>query len=216
MHLKNFQSKNVDRLKNKTMENNNTILCIPQNDAEKRFILAKPGLNNLVCICLNPSTANESKLDATSRNIERIAQQNGFDGWALVNLYPQRATYPIDLHKQKDSKLFKDNIDAIDAYFLKNAKSTKNVMLAWGNLITSTEEGYLEESAFYIYQRLKKHNVNFWSIALTKFNHPIHPAPPSLNSKKIKIPESKLHPFDFASYAADIQRKLKIKKDDFV
>ncbi len=198
------------------MENKSTILCIPENDSEKRFILAKPGLNNLVCICLNPSTADESKLDATSRNIERIAHQNGYDGWVLVNLYPQRATYPIDLHKQKEKQLFNENIDAIDAFFLKHGKTTQNVMLAWGNNITCTEEGYLEESAFNIYERLKKHNVDYWSIALTKFNHPIHPAPPSLNSKKIKIPESKLQPFDFDSYAADIQRKLKLKKDDFI
>lgn len=195
------------------MEN---LICIPQNDSEKRFILAKPGLNNLICIGLNPSTANENKLDATSRNIERIANQNGFDGWILMNLYPQRTTYPIDLHKTKDKAQFNQNINSIDAYFAKNLNTSKNVLLAWGNLITSMEDEYLQESAFFIFERLKKYNPTYWCIGLTNLGHPIHPAPQSLNTKKIKIDESKLDPFDFEKYASDIQRKLKISKDDFI
>ena len=62
---------------------------------------------------LNPSTANEQKLDPTSRNIKTIAQNNGFDGWWLTNLYPHRTPKPSELPKIADLNLAKENLNFI-------------------------------------------------------------------------------------------------------
>jgi serine/threonine protein phosphatase 1 len=87
------------------MIENNKIICNPLNDNKKRFLLGKTGTVELLAIGLNPSKANEEKLDPTSRNIEKIALQNGCDGWWLVNLYPKRAAKPIHLPKKSKSEV---------------------------------------------------------------------------------------------------------------
>ena len=76
------------------------IICYPLKDKRKRFLLGRNGNSELLVVGLNPSTANESSMDPTSKNIESIANQNGFDGWWLVNLYPGRYPKPQDLPKK--------------------------------------------------------------------------------------------------------------------
>ena len=56
----------------------------------------------MMAIGLNPSKANEGKLDPTSRNIEKIANNNGCNGWWLVNLYPLRTANPKKLPIKPD------------------------------------------------------------------------------------------------------------------
>ena len=68
------------------MMGSSNIVCLPLNDPEKRFLLGKKGTAEMLAIGLNPSRADETKLDPTSRNIERIAKNNGCDGWWFVNL----------------------------------------------------------------------------------------------------------------------------------
>ena len=70
------------------------IVCIPENDNHKRFILGQLGTRALLAIGLNPSTANEHKLDPISRNIKTIAQNYNFDDWWLTNQYAQRTPKP--------------------------------------------------------------------------------------------------------------------------
>ena len=66
------------------------IICIIENDEHKRFLLGQHGTRELLAIGLNPSTANEHKIDPTSRNIKNIANNNNYDGWWLTNLYTLR------------------------------------------------------------------------------------------------------------------------------
>ena len=86
------------------------IICKPLNDRNKRFLLGKQGKVEMLAIGLNPSKANEEKLDPTSRNIQKIANNNGCDGWWLVNLYPKRTSKPINLPKNPDSMLIQQNL----------------------------------------------------------------------------------------------------------
>ena len=67
----------------------------------------------MLAIGLNPSTANEDNLDPTSRNIQAIAQNNGCDGWWLVNLYPKRTSKPSKLPKKVNQAIVKGNTDFI-------------------------------------------------------------------------------------------------------
>ena len=79
----------------------NPFICLPENNPDLRYLLAKKGKNNLLVVGLNPSTADEANLDPTSKNIDRIARKNGYDGWLLVNLYPVRKSNPADLPLKK-------------------------------------------------------------------------------------------------------------------
>ena len=47
------------------MMGSSNIVCLPLNDPEKRFLLGKKGTAEMLAIGLNPSRANETKLDPT-------------------------------------------------------------------------------------------------------------------------------------------------------
>ena len=46
-------------------------VCIPKKDMNIRLLLGQKGNQNLVAIGLNPSKADENKLDPTSKNIKK-------------------------------------------------------------------------------------------------------------------------------------------------
>ena len=94
---------------------NNKIICIPKNDNHKRFLLGQHGTRELLAIGLNPSSANEHKLDPTSRNIKIIANNNDYDGWWLTNLYAFRTPKPNLLPLKADIKLGKETICIISS-----------------------------------------------------------------------------------------------------
>ena len=73
-----------------------------QNNATDtaRYILGERSENMVACIGVNPSTARPNALDNTLRSVKRISKFNGFDGWVMYNVYPQRATDPYQLHSQ--------------------------------------------------------------------------------------------------------------------
>ena len=64
-----------------------------------RYVLGTSGSRPLICIGVNPSTAEPDNLDNTLKSVARIASQNGYDSWIMLNLYPQRATNPNDMDK---------------------------------------------------------------------------------------------------------------------
>ena len=70
-----------------------------------RFVLGRVGRHPLVCIGINPSTAQPGALDPTLKSVERLAAANGFDSWIMFNVYPQRATDPNDMDKTPDRAL---------------------------------------------------------------------------------------------------------------
>lgn len=189
------------------------ILCTPQGDAEKRFVLGKKGNKNLLCVGLNPSTADENGLDPTSRNIEAIAQKHGYDGWLLVNLYAQRASKPTDLSTEKDEELFWQNLRLIDALIIKKQFVIPQVLLAWGNNIDSFTATYLKEAAYYLYKVLEKHNLPYSAIGVTNAGHPYHPSPQPVNTQLGGIDNVQLHDFDFKTYAGKIGEQFPLPQD---
>ena len=44
-----------------------------------RYVLGRVGRRPLVCIGINPSTAQPGALDPTLKSVERLAAHNGFD-----------------------------------------------------------------------------------------------------------------------------------------
>ena len=52
-----------------------------------RYVLGRVGRRPLVCIGINPSTAQPGALDPTLKSVERLANANGFDSWIMFNVY---------------------------------------------------------------------------------------------------------------------------------
>jgi len=152
------------------------IRCIPNNDIKKRFLLGKSGEKELLAIGLNPSTANESSLDPTSRNIQTIANNNGFDGWWLVNLYPLRTSNPKKLPKIADKELMMKNQKFIEKLIINPKYNICKVLCYWGNNIEN--HLYLEEQARIIKNKIDK---QLYSIGKTMNGNPYHPAPMTVN-----------------------------------
>ena len=165
------------------------IVCQPLNDSDKRFVLGKAGGKELLAIGLNPSTANEDKLDPTSRNIETIASNNGCDGWWLVNLYPKEHLNPRNFLKKSIKFL------PIRMYFIKrllnnDSYSISKVLCCWGNHIE--DHKYLQDQAEKIISLIIESGHKNHCIGLTRLGNPSHPAPMAVNRffggiKKIEL-----------------------------
>ena len=69
-------------------------IYVPDFYTEYRYILGTRGNNPLICIGINPSTAEPDHLDNTLKSVSRIAAGNGFDSFIMFNVYAQRATSP--------------------------------------------------------------------------------------------------------------------------
>ena len=98
-----------------------------------RFILGQSGVNPIICFGINPSTANDKEDDPTILKIRKIASENNCDGWIMLNLYPQRATNPNDMHIKADDDLNKKNYEAIRSVF--NIYPNALTLASWGNAI---------------------------------------------------------------------------------
>ena len=77
-----------------------------------RYVLGRVGRRPLVCIGINPSTAQPGALDPTLKSVERLANANGFDSWIMFNVYPQRATNPNDMDKNARPRPLRRKISA--------------------------------------------------------------------------------------------------------
>ena len=100
-----------------------------------RFLLEKPGERQLIVIGVNPSKATAEKPDATMTRVMEFAERNGFDGFVMLNLYPQRSTSPGGLHKVLDEKLHRENLEVIGEVLA--GREAPVVLLAFGNVINA-------------------------------------------------------------------------------
>lgn len=102
-------------------------------DDTERFILGESGANPIICFGINPSTANDIKYDPTILKIRKIASENNCDSLVMLNLYPQRATNPNDMHKKADNDLKIKNYEVIRSVF--NIYPNALTLASWGNAI---------------------------------------------------------------------------------
>lgn len=105
------------------------------SDNSARFVLGVRGENPLVCVGVNPSTAEPNKLDPTLQCVKAWSKRLGYDGWIMLNLYPQRATNPSDLHDAPCHFLHRENKKWIYRYLGSVYISPKIIWAAWGTLI---------------------------------------------------------------------------------
>ena len=152
----------------------NYTINIYETDSENtaRFILGNKLEKPLFVVGLNPSTANEKVPDPTIRKVMGFAERKGFDSFVMINLYPQRATNPNDLHQDIDNNLLSENLKYI-SNLLENEQEF--VMLAsWSEKVKLRK--YFGECIKSIHSITKKPNVSWVKLGeLTKRGHPRHP-----------------------------------------
>ena len=111
-------------------------IYVPDFYTEYRYILGTRGENPLICIGINPSTAEPDNLDNTLKSVSRIAGGNGFDSWIMFNVYAQRATRPDDMDRELNRELHEENMAAF-RYILSNVAQgiSPAIWAAWGTII---------------------------------------------------------------------------------
>ena len=151
-------------------------------DNSARFVLGQvfnPIGKTLLCFGINPSTACPENLDNTIRKIISIGNYNGYENWIMLNVYPQRATNPEDMHLERDEALSKENLLHIRQITEKYPDC--DVLLANGNLISKRK--YLKLCLEEILSLLSEgQGKKIKIIKLTKANNPVHPLYQSNNS----------------------------------
>ena len=148
-------------------------LYAPTTFLPYRYVLGVRGDRPLICIGINPSTADPSRLDPTLQSVERIARGNGFDGFMMMNVYPQRATVPTDLDAVCNPVLRGENIEAF-RYVLSLCGGTPIVWAGWGTLIE--KRPYLYDCLRDMIAVGREYGVR-WVTAgkRSKAGHPHHP-----------------------------------------
>lgn len=81
----------------------------------------------IMCIGLNPSTANADEDDPTIRNLIELMKNNGYGGLRMTNLFALISPHPEDLRTSPDP--LKEN----DAWLLVNSMMCSDICFCWGN-----------------------------------------------------------------------------------
>ena len=169
----------------------NKWLYAPSFYSEYRYILGTRGKRPLICIGINPSTAEPDHLDNTLKSVERIALGNGFDSFIMFNVYAQRATDPDAMEKQCNLRLHKENLEAFR--YVLSISEKPAVWAAWGAIIE--KRAYLADCVRDMVAAGEAYGARWYCAgAITKKGHPHHP----LYLRK----DEKLKPFDISGYLA--------------
>ena len=170
-----------------------TWLYAPNFYSEYRYILGTRGGNPLICIGINPSTAQPGDLDNTLKSVERIALGNGYDSFIMFNVYAQRATDPDAMEKTCNMALHRENMAAF-RYVLSISKNPA-VWAAWGTIIEKRE--YLPECLKEMVSIGQEYGADWYCAGkCSKKGHPHHP----LYLRK----DEKLRTFDTAAYLENL------------
>jgi len=125
-------------------------------------------------LMLNPSTADELKLDPSCTRARVYAERWGFGALVVTNLFGWRATDPDDMKAAKDPVGTANDRAILDA-----ASNSALVVCAWGN-----HGAHLERSSA-VLSNLKKHKVPLHALRINGNGEPAHPLylPASLNPR---------------------------------
>ena len=147
-------------------------LYVPDFYTEYRYLLGTRGEKPLVCIGINPSTAEPDRLDPTLQSVERVAKNNGYDSFLMFNVYAQRATRPDDMERSCNPVLHAENRRAFR--YLLSLSPAPALWAAWGNIIE--KRGYLMDCMRDFAADASAAGAEWFTAGpLLKSGHPHHP-----------------------------------------
>jgi len=127
----------------------------------RRWDAAKPAANFLM---LNPSTADEVKLDPTCARARDYAERWGYGALIVTNIFAFRNTNP------KQMKAAADPVGpGNDAAIVKAARESEIVVCAWGN-----HGSFLERSSR-VRALLNKSRIKLHTLRINANGEPAHP-----------------------------------------
>lgn len=113
-------------------------------------------------IGLNPSTADEQRLDPTLTRIKGFSAMWGYNAFIMTNVFGWRDTLPAKMKKSPDP-IGKDN----DYWLLKCAEECDLIIACWGI------HGAFQKRDEHVVNLLRGHNLR--CLSLTGAGHPAHP-----------------------------------------
>jgi len=127
----------------------------------RRWDAARPIANFLM---LNPSTADEYRLDPSCTRARLYAERWGYGALIVTNLFGWRATDPHEM------KAAREPVGrANDAAILRAAHEAAIVVCAWGN------HGAHRERSAHVLQMLSARGVKLHALRVTGSGEPAHP-----------------------------------------
>lgn len=169
-------------------------LYAPNFYSEYRYILGTRGNKPLICIGVNPSTAQPDRLDNTLKSVERIALHNGYDSFLMFNVYAQRATDPDAMEKECNLLLHRENLEAFR--YILSLSEAPAVWAAWGAVIE--KRAYLPSCVGDFLAAGEEVGASWYCAgAITKKGHPHHP----LYLRRDEM----LRPFDVKRYLESLE-----------
>jgi hypothetical protein len=116
----------------------------------------------ILWIGLNPSTADEAKLDPTLKRIAGFSSRDGYDGFWMANLFGLRTPYPKEMMAAPDP-VGPEN----DAALLAGAARCERIVAAWG------VSGDYQARADAVVRLFAGREL--WCLGTTQAGHPRHP-----------------------------------------
>jgi hypothetical protein len=127
----------------------------------RRWDESRPVANFLM---LNPSTADEHKLDPSCTRARNYAGRWGFGAVVITNIFAWRATDPEEM-KSVQNPVGRGN----DAAIVKAAREAKLVVCAWGN-----HGAHLDRSDA-VLALLHRTGIRLHALRVNGAGHPAHP-----------------------------------------
>jgi hypothetical protein len=138
-----------------------------------RYVLGSAGERPLLVFGVNPSQADAQRPDATLRRVLGFAGRAGYDSFYMLNLYPQRATLPRNLHQRMYGPAHRANLAAIERVLQRHPQA--HAWAAWGNLVAFRP--YLQGRCLpELLCLCDRYALTWWQLGdLTQAGHPRHP-----------------------------------------
>jgi hypothetical protein len=127
----------------------------------RRWDESKPVANFLM---LNPSTADEVKLDPTCARARDYAERWGYGALIVTNVFGWRATDPSEMKAARDP-VGPDN----DAAIVRAAREAAIVVCAWGN------HGAHQERSVSVVKLLGNKKIKLHALRVNANGEPAHP-----------------------------------------
>lgn len=130
-------------------------------------------LNRLVVIGLNPSTADETKDDATIRRVIHFARAWGHDGFFMLNVFAFRASVPTVMRDAQARGV--DVVGPENDLYIESFTRGRRVLCAWGSTVASFGHHSFWLRTEIVYERLAHAGRELVCLGTTREGFPVHP-----------------------------------------
>jgi len=191
------------------------MIKIPEEDSDMQFLLASKGKKSLLFVGLNPPESDSADPGSSLHYIPQVAEDMGYDGWVLVNLFPVREARVFNMDPVQLEALIRYNIHLIKLILESKQFEIKDVLLAWGNGIESKSQPYLKQAAGYLYKELLGLDLNYLCYLRTAMGNPRDLIPKNWNGKGLPW-EMGCRKFDFQNFIRRREMKPQIEVEGLV